>query len=196
MPDFRITVLISGGGTTLKNLIDKRRSGDLDAKIVRVISSNPSAGGIRFASRQRIPVNVLQRNNFASVQAYSDAVFECLRESECELVVMGGFLIHILVPADFQNRIINIHPSLIPSFCGKGFYGRRVHQAVLDFGCKVTGCTIHMVDDEYDHGKIVSQRAVEVRNDDCAKSLGERVFAAECEEYPRAINDLAKKRLA
>ena len=105
---------------------------------------------------------------------------------------MGGFLRRVFIPTDFQNQVINIHPSLIPAFCGKGFFGRKVHQAVIAKGCKVTGCTVHFVDDEYDHGPIISQSVVEVLEDDTAEKLAARVFAVECDEYPRVINKLAE----
>lgn len=190
MAEFKIAVLISGGGTTLRNLIEKKTAGLLDAEIVQVISSNPTAGGIEFANRASIPVGVVERKDFVTIDDFSEAIFSILR-NRCDLVVMGGFLKKIKIPNDFQNRVINIHPSLIPAFCGKGFYGLKVHQAVLDFGCKITGCTIHVVDDEYDHGPIISQRAVEVYADDDAQTLARRVFEVECEEYPQVINQLA-----
>ena len=108
---------------------------------------------------------------------------------------MGGFLNHILIPTDFENRVLNTHPSLIPSFCGKGFYGSHVHQAVLDYGSKVSGCTIHFVDNQYDHGPIISQRAVKVDDSDTAETLARRVFSAECELYPAVLKLLAEDRI-
>jgi len=108
-----------------------------------------------------------------------------------DLIVMGGFLRRLNIPAEYQNKIINIHPSLIPSFCGKGNYGSRVHQAVIDYGCKLTGCTVHFVDDEYDHGPIIAQRSVPVKNDDSVKTLAARVFDAECELLPEVITKIA-----
>ena len=97
---------------------------------------------------------------------------------------MGGFLKHVLIPADFENRVVNIHPALIPAFCGQGFYGHRVHEAVLDAGAKMSGCTVHFVDNVYDHGPIILQRTVPVLDDDTPDTLAARVFAAECEAYP------------
>ncbi len=108
---------------------------------------------------------------------------------------MGGFLKHVLIPSDFENRVTNIHPGLIPAFCGKGFYGLRVHQAVLDYGVKVSGCTVHFVDNEYDHGPIILQHVVPVLDDDTAESLAARVFDAECEVYPQALQLYAEGRL-
>jgi phosphoribosylglycinamide formyltransferase-1 len=108
---------------------------------------------------------------------------------------MGGFLKHVLIPADFENRVVNIHPGLIPAFCGHGFYGRRVHQAVLDYGAKVSGCTIHFVDDEYDHGPIILQRSVPVEHGDTAEGLARRIFRVECEAYPEALRLIAEGRV-
>jgi phosphoribosylglycinamide formyltransferase-1 len=112
-----------------------------------------------------------------------------------ELVVMGGFLKHLLIPTDFSGRVMNIHPSLIPAFCGQGFFGRRVHEAVLEYGARISGCTVHFVDDEYDHGPIIMQRAVPVLDDDSPASLAARVFAHECEAYPEAIQLFAEGRI-
>lgn len=108
---------------------------------------------------------------------------------------MGGFLKHVLIPADFENRVINIHPALIPAFCGRGMYGRYVHQAVLDYGAKISGCTVHFVDDQYDHGPIILQRTVPVLDDDTAEALAHRVFDAECEALPEALALIAAGRV-
>jgi phosphoribosylglycinamide formyltransferase-1 len=108
---------------------------------------------------------------------------------------MGGYLQHLLIPADFENRVTNIHPGLIPAFCGKGYYGRRVHEAVLDYGVKVSGCTVHFVDNQYDHGPIILQRTVNVLEGDSPESLAERIFQQECIAYPEAIQAIATGRL-
>ena len=187
-----LAVLISGGGTTLLNLIRKAAEG-LPASIDLVLSSNPSARGLEFAATARIDHQVIAP--VADPEAYSQAVFQPCREAEVDLVVMGGFLKHVLIPADFAGRVLNIHPSLIPAFCGKGFYGQRVHKAVLEYGAKVSGCTVHFVDNEYDHGPIVLQRVVDVRDDDTPETLAERVFEAECQAYPDAIRLIAEGRI-
>ena len=192
---FRISVLISGGGTTLKNLLDPQTAGKLDAEIANVVSSNSKAGGNQFATDAGIPLQVHTRKSFQSDELFSTAIFDDCRNAKCDLVVMGGFLKRVVIPEDFRNRVINIHPSLIPAFCGQGLYGMRVHQAVIDYGCKVTGCTVHFVDDEYDHGPVIAQQVVEVHADDNAKTLQRRVFAAECEIYPKVINLLANGRI-
>ena len=187
----KIAVLISGGGTTLKNLIDRIDAGTLNAEIALVISSNPKAGGLNFANEASIASSTISHKDFDDRDSFSDTIFTALRDSGADLIVMGGFLRQLSIPSDFENRIINIHPSLIPSFCGKGNYGSRVHQGVLDYGCKLTGCTVHFVDDDYDHGPIIAQASVAVETDDDVQSLAARVFAAECELLPTVINQIA-----
>ena len=192
---FKICVMISGGGTTLKNLIDWHERGDLDAQIVQVISSKPSVGGLQHAADAGIDSLVVDHRDYDGVDSLSKAIFDAARLAEVDLIVMGGFLRRVAVPKDFANRIINIHPSLIPAFCGKGNYGRRVHQAVIEYGCKISGCTVHFVDDQYDHGPIIGQRTVEVIASDTAESLAAKVFEAECELYPQVINAIATGKL-
>jgi len=190
-----LAVLISGGGTTLRNLIQRIETGRLDAEIKLVISSNPRARGLEFATEADIPAATFQRKDFAGDQAFSEAIFERCRDAGAELVVMAGFLKFLPVPPDFENRVMNIHPALIPAFCGQGMYGLRVHEAVLAYGVKATGCTVHFVDNVYDHGPIILQRVVPVHQDDDAESLQRRVFATECEAYPEAIALYAADRL-
>jgi phosphoribosylglycinamide formyltransferase-1 len=123
-------------------------------------------------------------------------MFAPCRHAGVTYVVMAGFLKHVPIPADFTNRVINIHPSLIPAFCGKGMYGLKVHQAVLVYGAKVTGCTVHFVDNEFDHGPIIGQWPVPVKDDDTAELLQARVFAAECEAYPEVLRGLARGEIS
>ena len=188
---FNISVMISGGGTTLKNLIDRYDCGQLNAQITQVISNKPDAGGLQYASDAGIDSHVVDHRDYDGVESFSKAIFDAVRLAGADLVVMGGFLRRVAIPEDFVNRVINIHPSLIPAFCGKGNYGRRVHRAVVDYGCRVSGCTVHFVDDHYDHGPIIAQSTVEVTPNDSAESLAGRVFEAECELYPRVINAIA-----
>lgn len=188
-----IAVLISGGGTTLKNLIDLQRQKELPVEFRLVISSRADAGGLQFAKDAEIPSRVVSKRKSQSPEEHSEQVFAPIRESGARLVVMGGYLQHVLIPSDFENRVINIHPSLIPAFCGHGMYGLRVHQAAIDFGVRITGCTVHFVDNEYDHGPILIQRACEVLETDTAESLQKRVFVLEREALPDAIRLLAKK---
>jgi phosphoribosylglycinamide formyltransferase-1 len=192
----RIAVLISGGGTTLRNLIDKVEAGLLDVRIVLVVSSCPDAGGLGFAAEAGIPSMVVTRGEHASRRQFSAAVFAHCRAAQADLAVMGGFLKQLEIPDDFTNRVLNIHPALIPSFCGQGFYGRRVHEAVLEYGVKVSGCTVHFADNEYDHGPVIVQRAAPVLEDDTPETLAARVFQCECEAYPEALGLIAAGRVS
>ncbi|MBI1902561.1 MAG: phosphoribosylglycinamide formyltransferase [Planctomycetia bacterium] len=183
----RLAVLISGGGTTLRNLIERIAQGRLDARIEQVVSSSPDVAGVEIARRAGLPTKIAERKNFPSVEAFSDEIFSACRAADVDLVAMGGFLKLVRIPTDFHMRVMNIHPALIPLFCGKGFHGRVVHEAVLDRGCKVSGCTVHFVDNEYDHGPIIVQQAVPVLDGDTPETLAARVFTVECELYPKAL---------
>ncbi len=187
----RLAALISGGGTTLRNLIDKISAGQLRAEIAVVVSSNAEAKGLRYAAGANIPTHVVERQGFSSIEEFSAAVFDRCRAAGAELVVMGGWLKLVAIPDDFSKRVINIHPALIPMFCGKGMYGPAVHREVLTSGAKISGCTVHFVDNQYDHGPIIVQRTVPVLEGDTTDSLAARVFAAECELYPSVINLIA-----
>lgn len=187
-----IAVLISGGGTTLKNLIDRKAQNILAVDFRLVVSSNPKAKGLEYAQEASIPARVIRKKDFVDGQAHSDAMFEAIRESGAKLVVMGGYLEHLLIPDDFEKRVINIHPSLIPAFCGKGMYGLYVHQAAIEFGVKVSGCTVHFVDNQYDHGPILLQRTCQVLEGDTPEMLQKRVFELEREALPDAINKIAQ----
>ena len=191
----KIAVLISGGGTTLKNLLTKNELGEINVDFRVVISSNPKASGLAFATEAKIPISFVRRRSFVSPEEHSRALFDQCRQHEVEYVLMGGYLEHILIPNDFTNRVLNTHPALIPSFCGKGYYGLRVHQAVLDYGATISGCTIHFVDNQYDHGPVILQRVVEVDPNDTAETLAKRVFASECEAYPAVLRLLAEDRI-
>jgi phosphoribosylglycinamide formyltransferase-1 len=190
-----IAVLISGGGTTLRNLIVQQREGKLPVDIRLVISSNPNAAGLNFAAEAGIPAKVVERKSCESAAAFSEAIFGPCREAGVKLVVMGGFLKHALIPADFENRVVNIHPSLIPAFCGKGMYGQKVHEAVLAAGVAESGCTVHFVDNQYDHGPPILQKRVAVLPGDTPQLLAARIFQAECEALPAAIRLFAAGRI-
>jgi phosphoribosylglycinamide formyltransferase-1 len=194
-PPIRLAVLLSGGGTTLQNLIDHIADGRLTAQIVQVVASRPGAFGVERARRAGLPVAVVERRAFADTAAFSAAIFDLCRASGAELVCLAGFLQLLRIPDDFTHRVLNIHPALLPAFGGQGMYGHHIHEAVLAYGAKVSGCTVHFADNEYDHGPVVLQRAVEVRDDDTPDTLAARVFAAECEAYPEAIRLFAEGRL-
>lgn len=191
----RLVVLISGGGTTLRNLIQKIQAKQLPAEILLVISSSAKAGGLRFAEEAGIPAVVLPFREYPNDAAFSEAVFDHCRRVNPDFVVMGGFLKRLVIPEDFTLRVLNIHPALLPAFGGKGYYGRRVHEAVLAFGAKVSGCTVHFADNEYDHGPIILQKAVPVLEEDTPETLAARVFEKECEAYPEALRLLAAGRI-
>lgn len=186
MKPIRLAVLISGGGSTLVNILDKIALGKLCATVVCVLASRSCAGVERSAVRGH-DCEVISPKHYPSVSSFSSVIFERCRTAEVDLVLLGGFLSLIEIPADFAGRVMNIHPSLIPSFCGRGMYGHHVHEAVLARGCKISGCTVHLVDNEYDHGQILIQKAVPVLENDDADRLAQRVFEAECEAYPEAI---------
>ncbi len=189
----KTAVLLSGSGRTLQNFLD---SPELPISIGLVISSTPRAYGLKRAQNRGVPTLVLRRRAFDSHAAYTEAVFGACRESGAELVLLAGFLKLLRpIPADYQGKVLNIHPALIPAFCGKGFYGDRVHSAVLESGVKTTGCSVHFVDDEYDHGRIVLQREVPVLDGDDVHTLAGRVFEAELEAYPEAIRRFAAGEL-
>jgi len=188
----RVAVLLSGSGRTLDNLLEQIAAGRLPAAVATVVSSRGDVRGTRIAERAGIPVAVLPPAG-RPLAEWSDAVFAACRIAGAELVVMAGFLHLVRIPADFAGRVINIHPSLLPAFGGRGFHGMHVHRAVLDRGCTVSGCTVHLVDDEYDHGRILLQETVPVLPDDTPESLAARVFAAECHALPEAIRRIAAR---
>jgi phosphoribosylglycinamide formyltransferase 1 len=190
-----IAVLISGGGTTLKNLLQVQAKGELPVEFRLVISSNPHAKGLAFATEAKIPALVIEKRKSISPEVYSAAIFDPIRSAGVELVVMGGFLKHVLIPTDFERRVINIHPSLIPQFCGHGMYGHFVHEAVLAAKAPKSGCTVHFVDNEFDHGPIILQSEVPVLADDTPETLAQRVFSAECSALPQAIRQYAAGRI-
>jgi phosphoribosylglycinamide formyltransferase-1 len=194
-PPLRVAVLLSGSGTTLQNLLDRIADGRLRAEIVLVVSNKDNAFGLERARRAGIATAIVQRQEAGSLEVFSQRIFTACRAARAELVCLGGFLQLIHVPDDFAGRVLNIHPALIPAFCGKGYYGRHVHEAALAYGVKITGCTVHFADNQYDHGPIVLQRAVPVLDDDTAESLAARVFEQECEAYPQAIQLFANGRL-
>ena len=188
----KVAVLISGTGRSLQNLIRLQQAGQLPVIVALVISSRTDADGLRFARAAKIPEIVVDRSAIDSIESFSAAIFDPCRLAGIELVVMAGFLKLVQIPADFEGRVINIHPSLIPAFCGRGFYGERVHRAVIESGARVSGCTVHYVDNEYDHGPVILQRLVAVLDDDTPHSLADRVFAEECVALPEAIACVAR----
>ncbi len=188
----RLGVLISGGGTTLLNFLEQIRTGRLDAEVVQVIASQKNCRGVERARAAGLPVEVLRPRDFPNVDTFSNAVFQRLRESHCDIAALAGFLSLLRIPDDFTGRVINIHPSLIPAFCGHGMYGHHVHEAAVARGVKFSGCTVHFADNEYDHGAVILQRIVAVPDLCTAEELAALVFREECEAYPEAIRRLAR----
>jgi phosphoribosylglycinamide formyltransferase 1 len=185
-PPIRLAVCVSGEGTTLQNLIDRIRTRKLRAEVVQVVASRPRIGAIARAEAARIPL-ALANYQARSNAEFSASVFDPIRHSGSELVVLAGFLSLLRIPRDYRGRVINIHPALVPAFCGKGFYGSKVHKAVIESGVKLSGCTVHFVDDSYDNGPIILQRAVPVLERDTPEALAARVFKEECRALPEAI---------
>ncbi|MGN0648743.1 MAG: phosphoribosylglycinamide formyltransferase [Oscillospiraceae bacterium] len=186
-----IVVLVSGGGTNLQALINAQERGELGGGIIKcVISSRPDAYALKRAKDHGIPTRVIQRKSFPDVEAYSNALIEALYQEYADLVVQAGFMT-ILAPSvcrAYQNKIINVHPALIPSFCGKGFYGLHVHEAALEKGVKVTGATVHFVTEVCDGGPIILQKAVDILPDDTPETLQKRVMEqAEWKILPQAV---------
>ena len=194
-----IAVLVSGGGTNLQALIDAQQAGKIEnGRIALVVSSNPNAYALERAAKADIPAAVLRRKDFDDANRYADALDALLREKAIGLVVLAGFM--TVLPDSFcrawENRIINVHPSLIPSFCGEGFYGLHVHEAALAKGVKVTGATVHFVSEVVDGGAIIAQKAVEVEEGDTPEVLQRRVMEqAEWILLPQAVSDFCAGRL-
>jgi phosphoribosylglycinamide formyltransferase-1 len=190
----RIAVLLSGEGTTFENLVDKRDKGLLDVEFACVVSSKLAAGGLERARRHGVPAFAVARAAHPDERAFNAELHRVLDAHAPELLVLAGFLSKIELRG-WNGRAMNTHPALIPAFSGHGFYGARVHRAVLEAGVKVTGATIHYCDEQYDTGPIILQRAIDVREDDTVESLAARVAEVERELYPRAISLHAQGRL-
>ena len=184
-----IGVLISGGGTNLQAIIDETKSGGINGTVKLVISNKENAYGLERARLSKIK---------AVYETDEDKIIELLKENNIDLIVLAGYL-SILdgdILKEFRNKIINIHPSLIPSFCGKGYYGEKVHQGVIDYGAKVTGATVHFVDEGADTGAIIMQEAVNVEQDDDAKSLAKRVLEVEHRILKESIRLFCENKLS
>ena len=195
----KIAVLVSGGGTNLQAIIDAIADGTItDTQIVTVISNNAGAYALERANAAGIASSCISPKNYESRALFNEALLEAVQASGADLIVLAGFL--VVIPEQmiraYRNRIINIHQSLIPSFCGTGYYGLKVHEGVLARGVKVTGATVHFVDEGTDTGPILLQKAVEVRQDDTPQSLQRRVMEeAEWKLLPRAIDLIAHDRV-
>ena len=192
MAPLRIAVLLSGGGRTLENFHHRIAAGTLNCEIVAVASSSTKAGGVEKARRFGYPIFASDEKDHGKLSA---AINGFILAKKPDLIVLAGFLKLYAVPKGFEEKVINIHPALVPAFCGHGFYGMRVHKAVLEAGVKVTGCTVHFVSPVYDDGPILLQRCVPVLSGDTPKDVAGRVFELECEVYPEALNLIAAGRV-
>lgn len=196
----RVLVLVSGGGTNLQAILDAMEDGRItNTEIVGVISNNLGAYALTRAENYKIPTSLVNKKDYTNREVFNNALLETIDSYQPDLIVLAGFL--VILPEElirrYPNKIINIHPSLIPSFCGEGYYGLRVHEAVLRRGVKVTGATVHFVDEGTDTGPILLQKAVEVRNDDTNESLQRRVMEeAEWVILPKAIDLIANGKVS
>lgn len=191
----RLAVLLSGTGRTLQNLIDKIKQGSLDARIEVAVGSRADAFGLQRAKNHGIPAVVVERKRYRRAEEFCNEITAQLDKYAVDLVIMAGFNCLYKIPDEYIGRVMNIHPALIPSFCGKNYWGMKVHEAALDYGVKVSGCTVHFADNTYDNGPIILQRTVPVINGDTPESLAERVFKEECVAYPEAISLFQQGRL-
>lgn len=194
-PPLNLAVLVSGSGTTLQNLLAHIAAGDLNARVSIVIGSRPELLGIERARKAGIPTAVVDRRQIPDRAQFSREVFKHVENAGADLVCLAGWLCLLDLPERYRGRAMNIHPALLPAFGGKGMYGRKVHEAVLAHGCKLSGCTVHFVDDSYDTGPIILQRACPVLDDDTPESLAHRVFEEEKIAYPEALRLFAQGRL-
>lgn len=190
-----LAILLSGSGRTLENFQQAISAGRLSARVAVVVSSKSEAYGLVRARQHGLDAVAVPRRDYPDLQTFNDAINAVLARYPIDLVVLAGFLSLYQPPPALVGRVVNIHPALLPAFGGRGFYGDRVHRAVLEAGVKLSGCTVHFADACYDHGPIILQAAVPVDEDDTVESLAARVFAAECKLYPQAIQLVAEERL-
>ena len=192
---FKIAVLLSGSGRTLQNFLDEKTAGRLDVDIRLVIASSPGLGGSERAMKAGLPHHVIDRTTCGDLHEFSRRIFALCDEAQVDLICLAGWLNLLVIPPHYVGKIMNIHPSLLPSFGGKGMYGRKVHQAVIDYGCKISGCTVHFVDDSYDSGPVILQRTCPVLENDTADVLAHRVFEEEKVAFPAGVRLYQQGRL-
>ena len=195
MKKARLAVLLSGGGTTLENLIRRGRQRTLSAEVTVVVSSRADAYGLARARNHGIDAHIVASRDTRDFNALSEKTWEVIKPYKADLIVLAGYMCLFCVPPGYENKVINTHPALIPLFCGKGFYGHYVHEAVLEAGMKVSGCTVHFADNKYDKGPIILQKTVPVYFEDTPDTLADRVQEAEREALPEGINLFAAGRL-
>lgn len=194
-PKLRLGALISGGGRTILNILDQIKHGQIHAEIPLVISSQSDISGVKRMKDAGLNVTVIRKKDFETVQTFSQAIEDALVEARVDLVIQGGWLCLWKIPKRYDNRVMNIHPALLPSFGGKGMWGHHVHEAVLKTGCKVSGCTVHFCTDEYDKGPIIVQKTCPVYSNDTPDDLAARVFEQERLAFPEAIKLFAENKI-
>ena len=197
MNPLKVAVLASGTGTNLASILAATQNGTLSAKIVLVISNRGDAGVLEVARKYGVPALHLSLEQFKSQEELDQAFLSAFKENDVNLIALAGYLkkIGLSIIREYKHRMLNIHPALLPSFGGKGMYGIKVHEAVLDYGCKVSGVTVHLVDEEYDSGAPVLQRCVPVKNDDTPKMLAARVLEQEHQIYIEALQLFAQGKI-
>jgi len=191
----RLGALISGGGRTVMNILEYIKQGKLNAEVAVVISSRSTVAGVERARNAGLNVKIIRKKDYPDIDEFSNRIEEELVAANVDLVIQAGWLCLWKIPARYENRVMNIHPALLPSFSGQGMWGHHVHEAVLAAGCKVSGCTVHFCTNEYDQGPIIVQRACEVKEQDTPDTLATRVFEQECIAYPQAIRLFAEGRI-
>lgn len=191
----RLGILLSGGGRTMLNIQQEIEAGRLPARIVLVISSRSTVRGVERARSIGLEPVILRKKDYPDIEDFSNRIVAALDKAKVDLVIQAGWLCLWRIPRKYENRVMNIHPALLPSFGGQGMWGHHVHEAVLKAGCKVSGCTVHFCTNEYDAGPIIIQRCCEVKDDDDADTLAARVFKEECIAYPEAIRLFAAGKL-
>ena len=194
-PPLKIAVLLSGSGRTLQNFIDEKAAGRLNIDIRLVVASKPGLGGSDRAIKAGLDHHLVDRKTCGDLHSFSERIFSLCDQAKVDLVCLAGWLNLLVIPPNYAGKIMNIHPSLLPSFGGKGMYGHKVHQAVIDYGCKLSGCTVHFVDDSYDNGPVILQRACPVRSNDTADDLAAQVFEEEKIAFPEGIRLFQQGRL-
>ncbi len=195
MPKLRLAFLLSGRGSTLANLLRAIEAKGINAEVVKVISSLSLAGGLEIAAKAGIPTAVVRKKDHKDTESFSAAITRELDMASPDYVILGGFMCLYLFPEHYRNKVLNVHPALLPAFGGKGMYGENVHRAVLECGAKISGCTVHFVNEEYDSGPIIGQLAVAVKEDDDTHSLAIRVQRAERRLLPEVVQLLSEGRV-
>lgn len=192
----KIGILLSGGGRTMVNILDQIKQNKLDAEISVVISSRSDVAGVDKAKAAGLPVEIVRKKDYPDIKEFSEQIEKILVAAKVDLVVQAGWLCLWNIPGEFENRVMNIHPALLPAFGGQGMWGHHVHEAVLKAGCKISGCTVHFCTNEYDKGAIIVQKTCPVLENDDPDVLAARVFQQECIAYPEAIKLFSQGRIS